>query len=78
MSLEPLHANPSALMASIGAVVNIENVHWVALRWLGGKVWLLDSQEQAPHPLAWHKYLEFVQRHKDAYRIEAARAVGAA
>ena len=77
MQLEPLYVNPHALRGSLGAVVNIRNVHWVALRWCAGKVWLLDSQEPRPRSLTWRQYLDFVNRHKDAYRIEMAPAASA-
>ena len=64
-------------------MVNIWNEHWVALRWCGENVWLLDSQEPRPRSLTWREYLDFVNRtwreyldfvnrHKDAYRIEMA------
>ena len=72
LCLEPLHVNPALLRASLGAVVNIENTHWVALRWLGGKVWLLDSQKPRPLPLSWNRYLDFVALHEGAFRIEVA------
>ena len=74
MQLEPLHVNPNSLLGSLGAVVNVRNVHWVALRWCKEKVWLLDSLEPPPRSLTWREYLEFVNRHKDAYRIEMAPA----
>ena len=72
MSLEPLHRNASALRTCIGAAVNIDNIHWVALRWCRERVWLLDSQEFAPQPLSWEAYLSFINQNRDAYRIEAA------
>ena len=74
MHLEPLHVNPDALRGSLGAVVNIRNAHWVALRWCKETVWLLDSMAPSPRSLTWREYLDFVNRHKDAYRIEMAPA----
>ena len=78
MRLEPLHVNPASLRTSLGAVANIENVHWVALRWLDGRVWLLDSQEPWPVSFTWLDYLDFIGKHKDVYRIEFAPANAAA
>ena len=75
MQLEPLHVNPNSLLGSLGAVVIMRNEHWVALRWCGENVWLLDSQEPRPRSLTWREYLDFVNRHKDAYRIEMAPAL---
>ena len=74
MQLEPLHVNPDALRGSVGGVVNIGNAHWVALRWCKETVWLLDSKEPRPQSLTWSEYVDFVNRHKDAYRIEMAPA----
>ncbi len=72
MSLEPLHANPYALHTSVGAVVNKDNVHWIALRSLDGQVWCLDSQKDMPYKCSEAGYLRIIRRHKDAYRIEKA------
>ena len=72
MHLEPLRENPDALRTSIGAVVNIRNEHWVALRWLRDAVWLLDSVRSRPIRLAWPMYLAFLAEHPAAYRIEVA------
>ena len=74
MQLEPLHVNPDALRGSLGGVVNKRNEHWVALRWCKETVWLLDSMEPRPQSLTWSEYVDFVNRHKDAYRIEMAPA----
>ena len=74
MQLEPLHVIPNALRGSLGGLVNIRNVHWVALRWREEKVWLFDSREPRPRSLTWRPYVDFVNRHKDAYRIEMAPA----
>ena len=72
MRLTPLRVNPQAVRASIGAVVNIRNVHWVALRWVHNTVWLLDGQEPGPVPLTWPQYLTLIREHPDAYPIEEA------
>ena len=76
MSLKPLHAKPAALQACLGAVVNLENIHWVALRWLGGRVRLLDSQASSPTSLTWGEYLVFISSHRHAYHIEVAPNAG--
>eukprot|EP00973_Karenia_brevis_P080100 11113928-Karenia_brevis.AAC.1 len=75
--LEPLHISPGMLKTSVGAVANIDNVHWVALRWLDEHVWLLDSME-CPKQLSWHEYLVFVKTYKNTYRIELAQNTQAA
>ena len=72
MVLEQLLLNPQALRTSIGAVVNVRNVHWVALRWLADTVWFLDGQEAGPIPLTWPQYLLLIEKYKHAYRIEQA------
>jgi len=72
LSLEPLHANPNALRTSVGAVVNIRNRHWVALRKVGEQVWLLDSQEPLPLRLTDAEYKAFISRHRGAFPIRRA------
>ena len=67
--LEPLCVNAAALRTSVGSIVNIQNRHWVALRWLHGAVWLLDSQD-VPRELNWQAYQHFVRLHRSAFRIE--------
>ena len=72
MSLEPLCVNAAALRTAAGALVNVANRHWVALRWVAEQVWLLDSTEARPRPLSWTAYLHFVRIHRGAYRIDVA------
>ena len=72
LSLEPLHVNPSALRTSVGAVVNIQGRHWVALRKVAEQVWLLDSQEPQPVPLTDAAYKAFVFRHRGAFSVFCA------
>ena len=72
MSLQPLKVNPSILRDCVGAVVNICNRHWVALRYNAGVTWLLDSQEQGPQILSEAEYKTFIRRHEHAYPIFAA------
>ena len=72
ISLEPLHANPNAISTSIGAVVNIGNRHWVALRKIGDQVWLLDSQEPLPLRLTDVEYKTFISRRRHAFPIRRA------
>ena len=71
LSLEPLCVNPSAIRSSVGVIVNIDNKHWVALRWLQGAVWLLDSQDE-PRKLTWNGYVHFVRLSRNAFRIDYA------
>jgi hypothetical protein len=72
LSLEPLCVHAAALRAAAGAIVNIENRHWVALRWEQGVVWLLDSMEERPRALTWTAYQHFVRLHRGAFRIDLA------
>jgi hypothetical protein len=62
--LEPLHVNPNVLEESriAGAVVNKDNEHWVALRRVEGRIWLLDSTRQ-PRALHHEEYMAFIKRH---------------
>ena len=69
MSLAPLHCNPDVISAAVGAIVNIENRHWVALRQIGNQIWWLDSSDPSPHPLTMAVYRQRIQEHKDAFPI---------
>ena len=69
LSLEPLHVNPNALRTSVGAVVNIKNRHWVALKRDGEQVWLLDSQEPMPSRLTEAEYKVLIFRYRNAFPI---------
>ena len=71
LSLEPLCVNPSAIRSSVGAIVNIDNKHWVAVRWVQGSVWMLDSQDE-PRQLSWNAYVYFVRLNRSAFRIDYA------
>ena len=70
--VEPLQHRPEALVTAVGAVVNVNNAHWVALRYIGGHVWLLDSQQE-PLQVTWEQYESFIGDYPHAYRIERAR-----
>ena len=72
MSLEPLYVDSMALRSAVGAIVNVRNRHWVALRFIDEQVWLLDSQNAAPVPLSWAMYESFIRQHRAAYRINVA------
>ena len=71
LSLEPLHRFPNALMqtACLGAVVNIQNKHWVALKRSSEHYWLLDSQEPLPIRLSDSEYKALISRHHSAFPI---------
>ena len=62
--LEPLHVNPNVLEEDriAGAVINKDNEHWVALRRVDGRIWLLDSTQQ-PRALHHKEYMAFIKRH---------------
>ena len=75
MRLEPLHVNPEAIVAAVGAIVNIGNRHWVALRSIDGKVWFLDSQEARPKVYSWTTYAAFIKENRGAFCIDFAPEV---
>ena len=71
LSLEPLHVNPGILRTSVGAVVNIRNRHWCAIRQIGHQIWFLDSQESQPLPMTYAEYKTYVFRHRSAFPLRA-------
>ena len=72
MSLEPLHLKPERLHGAVGAVVNVDGRHWVALRSVKGQVLKIDSQAGAPRPLTSAEYKAFIFKHA-SFLIEHAK-----
>ena len=72
MSLEPLHLKPERLHGAVGAVVNVDGRHWVALRSVKGQVLRLDSQAAAPRHLTCSDYKAFISKHT-SFLIEHAK-----
>jgi hypothetical protein len=72
MSLQPLCQNPLDIRMSKGAIVNKDNEHWVALRYLGGRIWVFDSQAQTPQPMTDSDYLLLITTHRYTYTIKDA------
>ena len=70
LSLQPLHTEPDTLAAAVGAIVNmVEASHWVALRVVGGRIWLLDSLAAGPQELTVAAYRALIARHPWTYAI---------
>ena len=76
MSLEPLHLKPERLHGAVGAVVNVDGRHWVALRSDKAQVWELDSQARGPRPLTFAEYKVFIFKHA-SFVIESAKDMSA-
>ena len=74
--LQPLCETPHEIHACIGALVNIGNTHWIALKAVSGKIWHLDSQK-LPRQLDEASYRTFLEKHKAAYKIHIAEDIGA-
>ena len=55
----------------VGAVVNVRNQHWLALKRVGGAIWLLDSLS-LPAVLSDHEFEDLVRLHPHAYAIHRA------
>ena len=70
--LDPLTAINADLVLSAGdisgAIVNKDNSHWVALRMVAGRLWLLDSLGE-PKPLTAGDVARFLARHPSAFPI---------
>ena len=74
--LRPLRETPNEIHTCVGALVNIGNTHWVALKGLSGEIWHLDSQK-FPRKLDEASYRAFLEKHKAAYKIQFAEDIGA-
>ena len=75
LSLDSLRENPGLLRAegTVGAILNINNKHWVALRCVSGRIWHLDSQLDGPQVLSEEDYVKRVRKSKGGYCIELAK-----
>ena len=71
LELKPLHKHPELIHTSLGAVCNISNNHWVALKCVAGQIWLLDSLRM-PAPLTQNEYVAFINKRKASYPIRLA------
>ena len=75
LSLASLRENPGLLRTEgiVGAIMNINNKHWVALRCVSGQIWYLDSQLERPRKLSEKDYVKRVRKSKGTYCIELAK-----
>lgn len=79
LGMQPLVSNPDVLRSSVGALMNIGNRHWIALKYASsGHVWQLDSQELRPISLSWAEYKALARKHHSAFPILNAADAGAA
>ena len=72
LKLTPLHVNVNDLEDPkvVGAIVNQRNQHWVALKRVGGDIWLLNSSAHSPRILPYEEYLRFVRQWRSCFPIE--------
>ena len=71
LCLQPLHCNPNVIYEDevVGAVVNQDNVHWVALKRVEDHLWLLNSTEPQPETLSWSQYMSLINEFRNAFPI---------
>ena len=72
MDIKPLIVDPNIIHTSLGAIVNIDNNHWVAIRSIGGKIMLFDSKDKIPRQYSQNDYVAFINKRRAAYPIRAA------
>jgi hypothetical protein len=53
----------------LGVIVNIDNVHWVAIRVVADQLWLLDS-EGRPQQMSFAEYRRFLQQYRNKFVVE--------
>ena len=73
MQEQPLGLNPWRIFECCGALVNTDNVHWVAMKSVNSRVWLLDSLK-APQALTEAQYVAYLERRPSAFVIQRAPA----
>ena len=71
LCLQPLHSNPYALYLDdvVGAVVNQNNNHWVAVKKIGDNIWLLNSTNPEPEALTWREYMSLITTYPNTFPI---------
>ncbi len=72
LELKELYTEPERIHNVIGALVNLSNDHWVALRSVAGQIWCLDSLEDQPSKWSFDQYKGFIKHHKAAFPIRHA------
>ena len=68
---EPLFRNPGVIHQCVGAVANLRQQHWVALRSVEGQIWRLDSLDPAPKSMTELDYSWFIRANRGTYPIFA-------
>ena len=68
---EPLFRNPGVIHQCVGAVANLRQQHWIALKSVDGQIWRLDSLDPAPKPMTELDYNWFIRANRGAYPIFA-------
>ena len=53
----------------LGVVVNLNQTHWVAFKYVDNTIWLLNS-ETAPTPYTFPQYLAYIKRYRHAFALE--------
>ena len=76
LKLQPLYVDPVLIHRCVGALVNLDDEHWVALKAISGKIWLLDSLKKKPRLLQEGEYLAYVNKRRAAYPIYWAEDMG--
>ena len=66
----PLHTNVNLLTEDgvVGALVNQGNAHWVALKRVDNRIWLLDSLIP-PRVLSYTEYVSFAQHWRSSFPV---------
>ena len=67
--LQTLYKNPDAINDAVGAIVNVNDANWLAVRKHRDYLWLLDSQDDEPRYLPEAEYLNVIGKHKCSYAI---------
>ena len=78
LELRPLYLDPQLIHICSGAIVNIDNQHWIAIRSIGGQIWKLDSLSKYPEKLAQNEYISLVNKRRASYPIMMAENMAAA
>ena len=68
---EPLFRNPGVIHQCVGAVANLRQQHWIALKSVDGQIWRLDSLDTAPKSMTELDYSWFIRANRGTYPLYA-------
>ena len=68
---EPLFRHPDVIHRCVGAVANLRQRHWIAIKSVDDQIWRLDSLDPAPRRMTELDYNWFIRTNRGTYPVYA-------